>query len=134
MKMPFDPAYAGSLDNPLRRRALSPKRILSHILSLPIERNVAVDVGAGTGYLTVPLSWVFRKVYAIEANPKMAKLLEERLSERGITNVEIILSENRLKYMKRRTLWPFPSLHEIEGWKNYLRWALKAEYGERWGA
>ncbi|WP_297555900.1 methyltransferase domain-containing protein, partial [Thermococcus sp.] len=91
--MPFNPAFADQLDSPERRRALPIKEILRYILSLPVGRKVAVDVGAGTGYLTIPLSWVFRKVYAVEANPKMAKLLEKRLSERGITNVEVILSE-----------------------------------------
>ena len=127
--MPFNPAFADQLDSPERRRALPIKEILRYILSLPVGRKVAVDVGAGTGYLTIPLSWVFRKVYAVEANPKMAKLLEKRLSERGITNVEVILSEKPPEIHETPDLVTFSlSLHEIEGWKDYLRWASRAEY------
>ncbi|WP_297072791.1 methyltransferase domain-containing protein [Thermococcus sp.] len=129
MKMPFNPAFADQLDSPERRRALPIKEILRYILSLPVGREVAVDIGAGTGYLTIPLSWVFRKVYAVEANPKMAKLLEKRLSERGITNVEVIISEKPPEISERPDLVSFSlSLHEIEGWKNYLYWSSRAEY------
>ncbi|WP_297416651.1 methyltransferase domain-containing protein [Thermococcus sp.] len=93
MGMPFDPAYASYLDNPSRRKAPPPKRILRYLLSLQIERRIAVDVGAGTGYLTIPLSWGFGKVYAVEANPQMAQILEKNLRERGVKNVEVLRGE-----------------------------------------
>ena len=118
----FDPAYASELDNPERRKALPVKEILRYLMSLKVDRKTAVDVGAGTGYLTIPLSWVFRKVYAVEANPKMAGFLRENLKGRGITNVEIILSEKPPKLPERPNLVAFSlSLHEIENWRDYLR-------------
>ena len=125
----FDPAYADLLDNPERRKALPIKEILRYLMSLKMDRKVAVDVGAGTGYLTIPLSWVFRKVYAVEANPKMAGFLRENLKRRGITNVEITLSEKPPRLPERPNLVAFSlSIHEIRNWRNYLSWALKADY------
>lgn len=94
MVMPFDP---DSLDNPQRRKALPIKEILRYVVSLPLERGVAVDVGAGTGYLTIPLSWTFRKVYAIEADNKMSELLRRNLGMRGVENVEVLLTDERPK-------------------------------------
>lgn len=127
--MPFDPAYASSLDNPLRRKALPPRRILSHIISLHVKRNVAVDVGAGAGYLTIPLSWVFKKVYAIEANPKMARILEGNLRGRGMENVEVLLAEKPPTLPMRPNLVAFSlSLHEISDREAYLEWARASDY------
>lgn len=127
--MSFDPAYADSLDNPERRRALPIREVLHHILSLPMERKVAVDVGAGTGYLTIPLSWIFKRVYAIEANPRMAKFLAENLEKRGVANVEIIPSKTPPKVPERPNLVVFSlSLHEIDDWRSYLGWAVRADH------
>ncbi|WP_457752309.1 class I SAM-dependent methyltransferase [Thermococcus sp.] len=125
----FYPAYASELDNPERRKVLPIKEVLRYVLSLNMERNVAVDVGAGTGYLTVPISWVFKKVYAVETNPKMMELLRENLRERGIVNVETLLSSTPPEIPERPNLVAFSlSLHEVGDWKGYLRWASKADY------
>ncbi|WP_145955395.1 rRNA adenine N-6-methyltransferase family protein [Thermococcus henrietii] len=107
MAMPFNPAFADALDNPERRRTLPVKEILRYLLVLKMERKVAVDVGAGTGYLTVPLSWVFERVYAVEANPKMAELLQGNIECRGIANVEVILSEKPPELPERPNLVAF---------------------------
>ncbi|WP_148258592.1 methyltransferase domain-containing protein [Thermococcus sp. AM4] len=129
MAMPFNPAFADALDNPERRRALPIKEILRYLLALKMERKVAVDIGAGTGYLTVPLSWAFERVYAVEANSKMAELLRENIEGRGIANVEIILSEKPPELPERPNLVAFSlSLHEVGDWRGYLRWASMADY------
>ncbi len=45
----------------------------------PMPGDVAVDMGAGTGFLTVPLARQLAHVYAVDASAEMLKHLRERL-------------------------------------------------------
>jgi 16S rRNA (adenine1518-N6/adenine1519-N6)-dimethyltransferase len=52
--------------------------------------DTVLDIGAGIGTLTIPLSEKARKVVAIEQDPPIARILRERLEENGITNVDVL--------------------------------------------
>ncbi len=78
----FDPEHADILDSKDRR----PEDILD-LLDIA-EGDKVLDLGAGTGFLTVPLSDMVSKVYAQE---EMLDKLRERCVR--CENVEILLNE-----------------------------------------
>ncbi len=122
----FSPEHAGVLDSEWRRRVFPAEEVIEFAVREVPQRGTAVDVGAGTGYLTVPLARAFKKVYAIEISPKMAEKLEDRLRREGITNVEVIVTEEPPD-VGEFDLAVFSSvLHEMERPGEYLRWAGKA--------
>lgn len=65
------------LDRIIRSAELSPE-------------DTVLDIGAGIGTLTIPLSKVAGRVIAIEQDSKIAQILKERLKEKGINNVEVV--------------------------------------------
>ncbi|MGG1552315.1 class I SAM-dependent methyltransferase [Paenibacillus ferrarius] len=85
----FDPSKMAKLDNPERRKALPPEKILSQ---LGIQANDAVlDLGAGTGYFTLPVAKMTTgKVYALDVEPQMLEVLRERVSEQQSDNVDLV--------------------------------------------
>lgn len=52
--------------------------------------SVAVDFGANVGQMSVLMAKLFSKVYAVEADPFMTKILEKNLELNNITNCEVI--------------------------------------------
>ncbi|HMK53500.1 MAG TPA: 16S rRNA (adenine(1518)-N(6)/adenine(1519)-N(6))-dimethyltransferase RsmA [Methanobacteriaceae archaeon] len=60
-----------------------------HSAELTPEDTV-LDIGAGIGTLTIPLSQVAGKVIAIEQDSKIVQILKERLAENEINNVEVL--------------------------------------------
>jgi 16S rRNA (adenine1518-N6/adenine1519-N6)-dimethyltransferase len=60
--------------------------------------DTVLDIGAGIGTLTIPLSEKARKVVAIEQDPQIANILRERLDKKKITNVDVLEGDaNRLE-------------------------------------
>jgi len=51
--------------------------------------DAVVDIGAGVGALTLPLSLAARVVYAIEKDPELAAILDDALRDKGIDNVRL---------------------------------------------
>ncbi|NJE04720.1 class I SAM-dependent methyltransferase [Thermococcus sp. M36] len=122
----FNPGHAHVLDSEWRRRVFPPEDVVGFALSAGVRRRTAVDVGAGTGYLTVPLARAFQRVYAIEASPKMAEILKRRIEDEKLDNVEVVITE-RPPDIGDFDLVVFSSvLHEMENPREYLRWAGKA--------
>lgn len=76
----FDPAKAGKLEDAERQRFLPHDRI-AELLDLSGGETV-VDYGAGAGAVAIALGERLHggKVFAVEENPEMARLLEEKLS------------------------------------------------------
>jgi len=52
--------------------------------------DVVLEVGPGLGFLTRKLANKVKKVYAVELDEKLAKLLEKNLKEEKISNVEVV--------------------------------------------
>ncbi|MDN5698472.1 MAG: methyltransferase domain-containing protein [Rubrobacter sp.] len=93
----FDPAGASKLDDPERQRYLPHARIVD-LLRLSGTETV-VDYGAGTGTVSVELGRSLEEgiVYAVEENPKMARLLEEKLSGAGLVGVRpVVIRDNQV--------------------------------------
>lgn len=115
----FDERYWRILESDWRRRILPVEPLLNIIKNLK-ERNVAFDIGSGTGYFTVHLAGIFRKVYAVEISLKMAEIL----SSKGLRNIGIIISERPPDVDFDIDFVLFAdSLHEIVCKEEYIRWA-----------
>jgi ubiquinone/menaquinone biosynthesis C-methylase UbiE len=87
-------AGAAWLDRPERIEEEQPDRALD-VLKIPKGASVA-DVGAGSGYFTTRLSsrvGPAGKVYAVDIQPEMLRLLGLRLKSENITNVTLIAGE-----------------------------------------
>lgn len=81
----FDPERAEILD--------SKERDADDVLQLLElrEDDTVLDLGAGTGFLTVPLSKLVGKVYAVDVQEEMIDKLRERCGE--YENVDVLLNE-----------------------------------------
>ncbi len=55
--------------------------------------DVVVDVGAGTGSLSIEAAMLCRKVYALERNVEAIELIRKNIEKFSIDNVEIIHEE-----------------------------------------
>ncbi len=114
----FDPKHWHILESEWRRSILPVEPLIKRLETLP-KRDVAFDIGAGTGYFTVHLARMFRKVYAVEVNLEMAKIL----ASKGLKNVGIIISEKPPEIDFKADFVLFAdSLHEIDCREKYIDW------------
>lgn len=69
--------------------------VLSKIIGCSeLSTNDSVlEIGAGIGTLTIPLSENVGKVFAVEQDRKVARVLEKRLEELELDNVEVIVDD-----------------------------------------
>jgi ubiquinone/menaquinone biosynthesis C-methylase UbiE len=90
----FPASEAHRLEDPARRVWLPPAEVLG---ALPLRSGDTVaDVGAGTGYFSLPLAQAVGaegKVYAVDAQEEMLSLLRKKLHEGSVSNVQLIHAE-----------------------------------------
>lgn len=85
----FNPEKKELLDNPERRKTLPPEQLLK-LLHIG-RQNIVLDLGAGTGYFTVPAAQITNnKVYALDIEPSMLSALDSKLKELNVQNVELV--------------------------------------------
>ena len=67
------------------------EKVLDRILALsqPQPSDVCVDLGAGTGFVTMALAPLVTSVTAVDISPNMIKALAERAADAGLTNVSV---------------------------------------------
>jgi ubiquinone/menaquinone biosynthesis C-methylase UbiE len=61
-------------------------------LAAPHPDNAVVDVGAGTGLLTLHLAPVVRRVWAVDIAPSMCDYLRTKAASAGIENVDVVVA------------------------------------------
>ncbi len=91
-------------DKRLGQHFLTDTNIVRIIAGHALESDHAVDLGAGPGILTLPLSHRCRRVTAVEIDDRFEPILDEVL--RGRSNVEVIIADARTMD------WSFLSLRE----------------------
>jgi SAM-dependent methyltransferase len=124
----FDPEKASVLDSDERKKFFPPGRLIKLIEELDIRREVAFDIGAGTGYFAIPLSRIFKKVYAVDISFEMAEKLREKIEEAGAENIGIIVSANPPEVDFEVDLVLFSNvLHEMNNPEEYIEWASKSD-------
>ncbi len=84
---------AGWLERPSREREERTDLLLEN---LGIEPGYRVaDIGAGTGYFSLPMAQLAGpegKVYAVDIQPEMLAIIEQRTASEGIDNIERVLA------------------------------------------
>lgn len=66
----------------------------------PRPDDIALEVGAGSGYQAAVLSLMCRKVITLEREPALAEHASERLARLGFTNVEVAVADGSLGWAK----------------------------------
>src|SRR5690606_40350098 len=86
--------FAEKFDNPERDLWQKPSEVLTSLALA--DDAIVVEIGTGTGYLTVRLAEQVKrgKVIAVESSPQMAEYLRNRVEGLGIINVEVLVPEN----------------------------------------
>jgi ubiquinone/menaquinone biosynthesis C-methylase UbiE len=79
---------AGWLDRSGRDNEEQPDRAIAALKFKP--QDVVADVGAGIGYMTFKIAPQVAKVYAVDLQPEMLKMLGSRQQASGIENVELV--------------------------------------------
>ena len=84
---------AGWLERPERERQERTDLLIAG-LSLS-EDFVVADIGAGTGYFTFPVAARVPKgmVFAVDIQPEMLALMEQRKARENVSNVKTVLGE-----------------------------------------
>jgi predicted methyltransferase len=111
----FPASEAHRLDDPARKEWLPPEEVL-HALALHSGETIA-DVGAGTGYFSLPLAQAVGpegKVYAVDAQVEMLSLLQQKLT----ASAGLPASSCYLFFLAN--IW-----HEIEDQSAVLREAIR---------
>jgi ubiquinone/menaquinone biosynthesis C-methylase UbiE len=81
------------LENPKRIAELRPEETLKKV-GLQ-ENHVLCDVGAGSGIFTIPAAKITKNiVYALEINPEMLLLIEEKAKNAGLSNIQTVKVAN----------------------------------------
>jgi ubiquinone/menaquinone biosynthesis C-methylase UbiE len=119
----FDPRKRSLLDDPKRFLFENPDAILSEIgVNLG---HVVADIGAGTGFFTLPLAeYVGRKgrVYALDTSPTMIKELRKRTKK--LKQVKSMHSqENRFPIKNENLHFALlvNMIHELDDWRRFLK-------------
>ncbi len=83
----MDPQRIERLRDPKRLEQVNPERILE--VATPAEDGAIVDVGAGVGFVSLPLARRFpeRTVIGCDVLPGMLSLLTESAQEQGLSNL-----------------------------------------------
>jgi ubiquinone/menaquinone biosynthesis C-methylase UbiE len=87
----FEAKNAEILESADRRKFLNPDSILQKA-GLDSD-TVFADLGCGSGYFTIPASFIAGKVYAIDVQQEMLDIISEKIRKGKLTNIEPILSK-----------------------------------------
>ena len=87
----FRAAHAHKLDDPRRKEWLPPADVLDALS--PLVGKTIADIGAGTGYFSVPMAQLPGGpdvIYAVDIQPEMLSLLQNRLPADATQKVRLI--------------------------------------------
>lgn len=111
------------LENPVRLAELNPPGTLARIGIG--STDVICDIGAGSGIFTIPAAGMTEnKIYALEADEEMLKIIRRKAELEKLSNIEPILVEgDRIRIMDETAdlVLMATVLHEIENKKDFLK-------------
>lgn len=91
INLPCPPGYIFLLDSPLINRVAGPEKLIE-MAEIGPEMHV-LDAGCGPGRITIPVAEFLREsgqVTAFDMQPGMLARLQQRLTEKNLSNVEVI--------------------------------------------
>ena len=80
--------FIDRLEGPERRAAIPRDEIIPRMSLTKLQ--TLVDLGAGTGYFSVPIAQKVRRVISVDLEPRMFSVLSQRILLAGITNIDMI--------------------------------------------
>ncbi len=84
----LDAAYVDAYD---RKSAYDPTHDVTRLRELGLDgRSTVVDMGSGTGLLALAAAPFCRRVVAVDVSAPMLEVLDTRIGQRGLTNVECV--------------------------------------------
>lgn len=116
----FDPKNIATLERKDRKLWQNPDEILGKGDLKP--DYIAADVGCGSGFFTVPLAQIVKKVFAIDAQQEMLDYLEIKIEKLQINNIELLLARKNELPLANDTidlLISINTLHEFKK-KDYM--------------
>lgn len=88
----FQPEKANKLLDSKRKELISQDRVIE-LLDIQ-NSDIVADLGAGNGFLTIPLAKATDEtVYAVDFEPQMLELLKQRADKENLQNVQLIESD-----------------------------------------
>lgn len=84
----LDAAYVEAYD---RKAGYDPARDLAHLQTCGLHGDsTLVDLGSGTGAFALAAAPLCRRVVAVDVSAPMLRVLDARMKERGIANIECV--------------------------------------------
>ncbi|MDG6222312.1 MAG: methyltransferase domain-containing protein [Candidatus Bathyarchaeota archaeon] len=88
----FDPKNIHRLESKERKATQDPEIIIK-LLDLK-SNDIVADLGAGTGYFSIPISSRVKLVYAIDIQQEMLDYLKQKIDPNKNSNIRLILSND----------------------------------------
>jgi peptidoglycan-N-acetylglucosamine deacetylase len=125
----FYDSLAPSYDNEQERgpgswtRRAERERVAEHLEPLLGDTWTALEIGAGTGRLTLPLAKRCRRVLALDVSLGMLRVLEEKARSGGIKNIEAVQGDLANLQTKERfdLVCSFSAFEYIPDLETYMR-------------
>jgi ubiquinone/menaquinone biosynthesis C-methylase UbiE len=111
----FDPEKIELLESEDRKTWQNTQEIFELINLKPYYS--VTDLGCGSGYFSIPLSGIVKKVYSIDFQKEMLDYLKQKIEKKKINNIELILSKaNKIPLINNCAdlLLTVNTLHEFE--------------------
>ncbi len=83
--------FLARLEGPERLAAVPRDEILPRMLLGPTQ--TVVDLGAGSGYFSLPIAEKVRRVISVDLEPKMIEVLRQRIRLARIPNIVLVRAE-----------------------------------------
>ena len=96
---------AGWLERPDREDEERTDLLIENLPIRPGDR--VADIGAGTGYFSMPMAEVVGTtgtVYAVDIQPEMLAIIDERAERAGISHIETVLATDRDPRLARESI------------------------------
>ena len=58
------------------------------------QNYLVADLGCGSGYFTIPISYKVKKIYGIDVQREMLDFLEQKINRYNLGNIELLLSKD----------------------------------------
>jgi ubiquinone/menaquinone biosynthesis C-methylase UbiE len=86
----IDPAYWSNSAREYDRKILANGQLIGKLKKYVNRDSTVLDIGAGTGYLTLALAPFVKKVKALDPAEKMLNILREKAENLGIHNIDYL--------------------------------------------